>query len=124
MTGASAPSFLPKGLEQAARHERQDQVDHECHAVDLHLAVVHAGDGGGSVHEVKHADDREHRRILDVDDELVGERRNRVFNALGEHDLAHSLPLRKTQRARRLGLAGIDGLDAAAQDLPSCRRWS
>lgn len=117
VAGASAPSFFAKGFEQAARHERQDQVDHERHAVDLHLAVVHAGDGGGGVHEVEHADDRKHRRILDVDDELVGERRNRVFNALGEHDLAHGLPLRQTQRARRLGLAGIDGLDTAAQDL-------
>ena len=52
--------LFAKGLEQAARHERQDQVDHERHAVDLHLAVVHAGDGGGSVHEVEHADDRKH----------------------------------------------------------------
>ena len=42
---------------------------------------------------------------------------DRVFNALGEHDLAHGLPLRQTQRTRRLGLAGVDGLDAAAQDL-------
>ena len=50
-------------------------------------------------------------------DELVGERRNSVFNTLGEHDFAHSLPLRQAQRARCLGLAGIDGLDAAAQDL-------
>ena len=39
------------------------------------------------------------------------------LNALRKHDLAHSLPLRQTQRARCLGLAGIDGLDAAAQDL-------
>lgn len=117
VAGAPAPSFFAKGLEQAARHERQDQVDHKRHAVDLHLAVVHAGDRGSSVHKVEHADDRKHRRILDVDDELVGERRNRIFNALGEHDFAHGLPLRKTQRARCLGLAGIDGLDAAAQDL-------
>ena len=56
------------------------------------------------------------RGLLDERDELVHQGREDATHALRDHDESHRLAVREAERARGLGLARIDALDAGAED--------
>ena len=62
-------------------------------------------------------DDRQHRGILDVDDEVVADLGHDVAQGLWQDDMQHRLPVVHADSHGTLGLAWVDGDDAAADRL-------
>ena len=68
--------------------------------------------------------DRDQRAVLDHRDEVVAERRQDGADRLRHHHEAEALPGGEAEGLRSLDLAGVDGLDAGAEDLRRRRRHS
>ena len=64
--------------------------------------------------QVGDRDNAQNRRVLDVDDEVVADLRDDVAQRLRHDDVQHRLPVVHADGLRALGLARVDGDNAAA----------
>ena len=101
-------------LERRQRHakvaQHLDGRGGEVHGVD-------AGDVAVGGEELGEADDKHHRGVLDVDDEVVADLGHDIAQGLGEDDIHHGLYVAHADSLGPLGLAGVNGEDAAADRL-------
>ena len=120
--GVGLHQFIAVGAVHLLLHQPQQQGGQQCHAE----IADHFDDGGGEVHQVDaddvavggkelhKADDEHDGGVLDVDDEVVADLGNDVANGLGQNDAGHGLHMGHADGLGSLGLAGINGDDAAA----------
>ena len=80
----------------------------------LKIGVQRADNALVDKEQVGDGNDRQHRGILDVDDKVVADLRHDVAQRLREDDVQHRLPVVHTDCLRALGLAGVNGHNAAA----------
>ena len=85
------------------------------------ILVVDADDIAVRGKELREADDEHDGGILDVDDVVVADLGEDIADGLGQDDAGHGLEVRHADGLRALGLAGVDGDDAAADGLGHIR---
>ena len=85
------------------------------------ILVVDADDIAVRGKELREADDEHDGGILDIDDVVVADLGEDIADGLGQDDAGHGLEVRHADGLRALGLAGVDGDDAAADGLGHIR---
>src|SRR5262245_12409497 len=108
-------------LHESRQAEADREIDRRDEEVHLDQAAVSLGDFRGGAEEIG---DREHvheRGVLEQDDGLRQEHREHVPERLGQHDLAHGLPVGEPERVAGPHLPARDRLDAGAHDLAVIR---
>ena len=63
--------------------------------------------------QVYNADNRQHRRILNVDNQVIADLRHNIADGLGQDDIFHGLHMGHTDGLGALHLTGIHRNDAA-----------
>ena len=112
--------FLPQA-QQIAGEQRHRQVDDHDDGRALKIGVQRTDDALVDKEQVGDRDNAQHRGILDVDDEVVADLRDDVAQRLRQNNVQHRLPVVHADGLRTLGLAGVDGHDAAAHGLGHIR---
>ena len=106
---------LAGGVGDAEIHQRRQHVRREGN-------VGRGRHGLRGEHQLDHAERGADGRFLDHGDDLVAERGQDILDGLRQHDELHRLRGGKTQRARGLSLARVDGKDARTEDLGNVGR--
>ena len=106
---------LAGGVGDAEIHQRRQHVRREGN-------VGRGRHGLRGEHQLDHAERGADGRFLDHGDDLVAERGQDILDGLRQHDELHRLRGGKTQRARSLSLARVDGKDARTEDLGNVGR--
>ena len=83
--------------------------------LEVHIVVAHDVPVDGE--KFREADDEHHRGVLDVDDEVVADLGDDVPEGLGQDDAGHGLHVGHADGLGPLGLARVDGQDAAPDGL-------
>ena len=104
-------------LHQLRGGEADDKVDQAGEEQQLDEPAVAVAYLVGGAEEVGKADHVHQRRILEQDDRLREQERRHVAEGLRQHDQAHRLARRETERKPRPHLALRNALDAGADDL-------
>src|SRR5262245_58300200 len=118
-SGHGQPGLEP--LDQARQPEADRQVDNRDEQVHLDQAAVSLGDLRGGAEEVGDGEHVHERGVLKQDDGLRQEHREHVPERLGQHNLAHGLPVGEPERVAGPHLPARDRLDAGAHDLAVIR---
>ena len=105
--------FLPQA-QQVAGEQRHRQVDDHDDGSALKIGVQRADHALVDKEQIGDRDNAQNRRVLDVDDEVVADLRDDVAQRLRQDDVQHRLPVVHADGLRALGLARVDGDNAAA----------
>ena len=103
--------------QQPAEDDDQDQIDGGGAQQGEHLLVGPVHDASGRVQQLLAADDGDEGGVLQQDDELVAQGGQDGLEGLGHHDEPHGLEVVQAQGTARLRLAGVQGHEAAPDDL-------
>ena len=103
----------------------QDEGSDQCHR----QVANHLDGGGGKIEvggthrtpmggkELREGDDEHDGGVLDVDDQVIADLRHDVAQGLRQDDAGHGLHMRHADGFGALGLAGVDGDNAAPDGL-------
>ena len=106
-----------QNADEPAEDDDQQQID-TGHAYQReHLLIGSAVDGLGSIDQLLAADDGDEGGVLQQNDELVAQGGKNGLEGLGDDDKAHGIDVAETQAAACLRLTGIQGHEAAPDDL-------
>ncbi len=109
--GGLQPLHQPRG---GKADQEEDQRDEEVH---LHQPARELAGLAGGAEEVLQRDNVHERSVLEQDHRLGQHDRHHVAEGLGQHDVAHRLPVVHAHRVGRGRLAPRDRLDPGADDL-------
>ena len=117
--GAVHPLLHP--AQQQRGQQRHREIPNHFNGRRREIHVVHADNIAVRRKELGEADDEHDGRIFDVDDIVVADLRHDVAQSLRHDDARHRLHMRHADGLCALGLAGVDGDDAAAHGLGHIR---
>ena len=93
------------------------KIDHHRNGVGREERIGGTGDAAHIVEQLGNTDDGQHAGVLDVDNQVVANLGHDVAQCLGKDHMEHGLGVVHSDGHGALGLAGIDGQDAAANRL-------
>ena len=102
---------------EPGQDDDQDQVHRRRAQVGVGHAVSLRAHGLGRIQQLLAADDGDEGGVFEEGNKLIAQGRQNGLKRLGNDDEAHGLEVVQTQRAPRLRLAGVQGHQAAPDDL-------